>query len=697
MKRPSPLIQMTMALVALCSTLVLLGSLFLDTIPDRRAQQMAVRKAVGEALAVQMAEMLQRDEPAAIQKSMTAIVARIDGLRSVGVRRADGTLLLQSGPHAQAWQLGDDERSRPEQVSVPLNADGKRWGRFEAAFTAETGNPVIGFLREPLVQMLLFVGIAGWLVFGLYMRRALQHLDPSSVVPERVQGAFDAMAEGVVVLDARARVMLANKAFRALHPELAQVRTGGTLSALPWLAESLDDNVAAHPWSRAMSERAPNAGTTIDAGQGADRRQLVLNAAPISEPGGAVRGCMVTFNDVSALHRANDALREAMSALAASKQEVESKNLELERLATRDPLTGALNRRAFQLALDAKLTDAQRHNAPLACLMVDIDHFKKINDTHGHGVGDRVIQEVARKLQEAARATDLVCRWGGEEFCIVVGGLDAREATEFADRLRVRIERECGAGVREVTGLRVTASVGVEQWSSKIGGTLQLIERADQALYRAKRGGRNRVMGFTPLPALVEPTPAQLDPETGCLNGDGFGSALRALREAARAEDRVAGCIMFGLDALPAGHGATVIPRVSTALAAMLRESAPADALVARLDARRLAIALMGRGVEECAALAEHLRQRAEQGLAAQLDGAAPGSVTVSVGVDALAATAPGSAMLAERAEQALQRARRQGGNRVSLFSSARTADADGTDRREDRAGSAGAAGGPEA
>jgi len=675
MKRPSPLIQMTMALVALCSTLVLLGSLFLDTMPDRRSQQMQVRKAVGEALAVQVAEMLQREDAAAIQKSMSAIVARTEGLRSVGVRRVDGTLVLQSGPHAQAWQADNGERSRPEQVSVPLNAEGKRWGRFEAAFAAEEGNAIVNFLREPLVQMLIFVGLAGWLVFGLYMRRALQHLDPSSVVPERVQGAFDAMAEGVVVLDARARVMLANKAFRALHPELAQVRTGGTLSALPWLAESLDADVTQHPWSRAMADRVPNAGTTIDAGPADDRRQLVLNAAPISDPGGAVRGCMVTLNDMSALHRANAALREAMAALEASKQEVESKNAELERLATRDPLTGVLNRRAFQAAVEAKLEHARRHGTPLSCLMVDIDHFKKINDTHGHGVGDRVIQEVARKLQQVARATDLVCRWGGEEFCVIVDGLEARDAAEMGERMRARIERECGAGVREATDLQVTASVGVEQWSNRIGGMVPWVERADQALYRAKRGGRNRVVSLTPLSPLVAPPPEHVDPASGCLQADGFGPALRALRELARAEDRVAGCILLAVD--PASAGATAT--LSAALAAMLREAAPADALVARLDDRRLAIALVGRGIQDCAALAEQLRQRLQQGLIEAGGGAAVG---VSAGVDALAATAPGSAMLAERAEQALQRGRRQGGNRVSLFASP----------RDDRAGSAGAA-----
>ena len=679
MKRPSPLIQMTMALVALCSTLVILGSLFLDTMPDRGAQERAVRKAVGEALAVQLAEMLRRDDPREIEKAMTSIVARTDGLRSVGVRRADGTLVLNTAAHAQGWQIGEQEQSRPEQITVPLSAQGQRWGRVEMAFAADATHPVLAFFKEPLVQMLLFVGVAGWLVFGLYMRRALQHLDPASVVPERVQGAFDAMAEGVVVLDSRGRVMLSNKAFRGLHPQLAEVPTGGNLAALPWLSECLPADPAQHPWSRAMAERTPNAGTALEAGQGADKRQLVLNAAPISDAGGAVRGCMVTVSDMSALHRANEALRDAMTDLASSKQEVEQKNLELERLATRDPLTGALNRRAFHAAFDNNWRDAVRARSHLTCLMVDIDHFKTINDSHGHGVGDRVIQEVARKLQESVRGTDLLCRWGGEEFCIVVNGLDAAASAEFAERLRMRIERECGAAVREVPGLRVTASVGVELLSRQAESTAVLIERADQALYRAKRNGRNRVA----MPALetqvkASSVPAtQLDADSGCLNNNGYVAALRSQREAARAEDRVLGCVMVGLDhhqQLSERHGAAALHAASVTLARWARESAPASAAVARLDERRVVLLMPGMGIEDCQALAEHLRERVEASLAAGIEGAAPRSLRVSAGVDALPASAPGAATLGERAEQAMNRVRRSGGNGVALFSSGRTA-----------------------
>ena len=352
MKLTSPLVQMTLALVSLAGTLVLMADLFFGVLADPAEQSMRLRKGLSEGLAVQVAALLQNDDRKTLQQTLDSVVARTDGVRSLAVRRADGTLMLQAGGHQQAWRPSADDRSGPDQVSVPLHAGGARWGAFEIAYRADPASPLWRWLTQPLVLTMLFVTVAGMLVFGLYMRRALQHLDPASVIPDRVQGAFDALAEGVVVLDARGRVLMANKAFRNLHRDAPQFRTGTALSSLPWLAEGLaarhaDDNPGP-PWTRAMAERCANTGHTLRLGAGtADARQLVVNCAPITDAGGNVRGCMATFDDTTELHRANERLVAAMGELSASKNEIELKNEELYRLATRDPMTGCLNRRAF--------------------------------------------------------------------------------------------------------------------------------------------------------------------------------------------------------------------------------------------------------------------------------------------------------------------------------------------------------------
>ena len=512
MKQTSPLVQMTLALVSLAGTLVLMADLFFGVLADPAEQSMRLRKGLSEGLAVQVAALLQNDDRKTLQQTLDSVAARTDGVRSLAVRRADGTLMLQAGDHQQAWRPSADDRSGPDQVSVPLHAGGARWGAFEIAFRADPASPLWRWLTQPLVLTLLFVSATGALVFGLYIRRALQHLDPASVIPDRVQGAFDALAEGVVVLDARGRVLMANKAFRSLHRDAQQFRTGTALSSLPWLAEGLADDAASPPWTRAMLERCANTGHTLRLGAGtADARQLVVNCAPITDAGGNVRGCLATFDDTTELHRANERLVAAMGELSASKNEIELKNEELYRLATRDPMTGCLNRRAFYDAFEPLLARAQQAGAPLSCLMIDIDNFKAVNDTHGHPVGDRVIQEVAKKLQLSARGTDLVCRYGGEEFAVVVPGLNAVEALAFAERVRERIERECGPGVREVAGMRVTVSVGVHALGAhRANSGHDLVDRADQALYSAKRAGRNRVCLYAPPPAAASAAVAEL-------------------------------------------------------------------------------------------------------------------------------------------------------------------------------------------
>jgi diguanylate cyclase (GGDEF)-like protein len=493
MYRPSPLLQLTAALVALTLGLLLASELLLGALPGRADAERRERARVAQALAVQVTELVRRGEGPLLQSTLQSLAARIEGVVSVAVRRngpPEGSLVAESGAHAQHWSAGGEG----DRLTVPLAAEGRPWGAVEVVFAADRRFVLQRWWDEPMVRLMAFFTLAGALAYGLYLRRALLHLDPASVIPERVQHAFDAMAEGVVVLDLKGRVLLANRAFRGLHPQAAEVGTGQVLSNLPWMGAGLSSQSAQHPWNRMLASGAQTSGDALTVGQdiGCERR-LVVNCAPISDAGGALRGALVTFDDLTELHHANVRLQQAMADVTAANEEVQRKNEELLRLATRDPLTGCLNRRALYEALGPMHASARRDGTPLGCLVLDIDHFKRVNDTHGHGIGDRVIQEVARKLLDSARATDLVCRYGGEEFVVVAPGLAPAEMQSFAERVRARIEADCGRAVREVPGLVVTASLGCDPHGERTAGPQAMIEGADQALYRAKRGGRNRV------------------------------------------------------------------------------------------------------------------------------------------------------------------------------------------------------------
>jgi diguanylate cyclase (GGDEF)-like protein/PAS domain S-box-containing protein len=166
----------------------------------------------------------------------------------------------------------------------------------------------------------------------------------------------------------------------------------------------------------------------------------------------------------------------------------------LHQLAESDPLTGMLNRRSFRSELQREWSRADRYDRPIACIMLDLDFFKKVNDTHGHGTGDVVLKRVANLLIAHCRPSDRVCRYGGEEFCIMAPETDEIGGAALAERLRAALANT----PIEIDGksLRITGSFGAAERIGEGDEVDQLIDRADQALYVAKHSGRNRVVRF---------------------------------------------------------------------------------------------------------------------------------------------------------------------------------------------------------
>ncbi|NIF25868.1 GGDEF domain-containing protein [Pantoea sp. Tr-811] len=161
-----------------------------------------------------------------------------------------------------------------------------------------------------------------------------------------------------------------------------------------------------------------------------------------------------------------------------------------EALATLDSLTGLPNRRSFDLLAAQALQAAQRDRTALVALLIDLDHFKTLNDTHGHLAGDEVLRQFAQVLQGSLRQSDILCRWGGEEFIVLLRATEGRQAIEVAEKIRRRTEQQ--AFSFEAQALHLTTSIGLSALQQ--GDTLHtLLSRADRALYCAKQAGRNRV------------------------------------------------------------------------------------------------------------------------------------------------------------------------------------------------------------
>lgn len=204
-----------------------------------------------------------------------------------------------------------------------------------------------------------------------------------------------------------------------------------------------------------------------------------------------IQSALTAYDQETRLEKQNRQLKMLNQELEAKvrerTRELEQKNLELERLATFDQLTGLVNRTKLDEVLRAELIRSNRYGNALGLIMLDIDHFKKVNDTHGHQVGDKVLQLFAEQLRHGVRHADVPGRWGGEEFLIICPESDQHGVETLAHALQERIQSHDVEGVG-----KQTASFGVTVFEKKDTITT-IIKRADKALYKAKAAGRNRV------------------------------------------------------------------------------------------------------------------------------------------------------------------------------------------------------------
>ncbi len=173
---------------------------------------------------------------------------------------------------------------------------------------------------------------------------------------------------------------------------------------------------------------------------------------------------------------------------------IRSHNIDLERLSMTDMLTGVLNRYGLRQRSDEVMKRAERFGHPLSLLLLDLDHFKQVNDQHGHSAGDEVLKRFSDTIHAQLRGSDIFGRWGGEEFLVIAPHLTLQDAAKMAEKLRLAIENTTFDG-----GIHLTTSIGVSEYQNGEPVTA-LLDRADRALYVAKAAGRNRIM--------CEPAPA---------------------------------------------------------------------------------------------------------------------------------------------------------------------------------------------
>ncbi|MEE8093462.1 MAG: sensor domain-containing diguanylate cyclase, partial [Gammaproteobacteria bacterium] len=395
----SPTARLTIGLISLTACLLLTAQL-LGILPDQTGISMDARQKIVRSLATQLSWAASQNDYRTLQVTLSTVVEHNDEVLSAAIRRTNRDLVVSAGDHDGHWVERADGISTPTHVQTPLFASDRQWGSVEFSFVPlETGFNLTS-MRNSVVGLLAFMILVGGFGFYLLLRRGLKELDPSGVIPERVKGAFNSLAEGVLIMDEEENIILANEPFATLVGKSAQSLVGKKASSLDWRTMRAGDNAENLPWLRAMRQGVSEKGVPLlmQVPSGA-LKTFRVNGAPILDGAGKARGALATFDDVTAIEKRTSDLKRTLQKLEVSTDEVNRQNVELRFLATRDPLTTCLNRRAFFDRYDKLFDESKTDDNALSCIMVDIDHFKAVNDTHGHAVGDDVIVFMADVLK----------------------------------------------------------------------------------------------------------------------------------------------------------------------------------------------------------------------------------------------------------------------------------------------------------
>lgn len=335
------------------------------------------------------------------------------------------------------------------------------------------GWSLFGFDPTPFSFALTLAGF-GWAISGLRL---------FDLLPIARHLLLDALIDPVLVVDPQRRVIEANPAaLRLAH--LKRDWRGRPLAQWPYIGSTLDDIV-----QRSELGDAPQM-LSVDAQQQHFEVRVRSICRPTRE-GPVSLGQMLYLRDITEFQRSQQQLAEALALSEQQLATITSLHETLQNQALRDPLTGLYNRRSLQEFFAHELAHAQRDGTPIALAMVDLDHFKRLNDTYGHAAGDDALKGVAAFLLGGLRNTDAAFRIGGEEFLLVLPRTPPHEAVAKLVRLCEQFAAQ--ALDTRAGALRLTMSIGVAHYPSQASDLDGLMQQADRQLYLAKNSGRNQV------------------------------------------------------------------------------------------------------------------------------------------------------------------------------------------------------------
>ena len=309
-----------LGLVSIVSTALMAASL-LGLIPDRTNAVREGRIALAESVAAASTVILSGSDQRKLEDVLRFVLKRNDELRSIGLRSKEGRLVLAVGEHARNWVSMDSGLATDAQVQVQLYADGSPWGQLEMRFAPIYATGWRGLAETPLLLLLAFCATLCFVGFTVYLGRVLRHLDPSSAIPARVRSALDSLTEGLLVVDQKLRVVLANEAFVRLLGKTNDQLMGSAVAAIEW--RDAQGELLGHdrlPWVKALEQGAVQRDLQLKLVDlhGA-LRSFIVNCSPVLGSSGKAGGVLISLEDITQLE-------ESKVALQSAKEEAEAAN-----------------------------------------------------------------------------------------------------------------------------------------------------------------------------------------------------------------------------------------------------------------------------------------------------------------------------------------------------------------------------------
>jgi diguanylate cyclase (GGDEF)-like protein len=465
-------------------------------IPDAAAERSRVQLEKRSLIMAACLDDVEKAHWPKLQAFLQRVADDDAEILSIGLRTRLGSVKVVTSHHADYWDaassIDPNQSESVEPLKIQIQQRNQLWGNMEFALSKTNQTYVGGLLAHPLTHLIGFFSIFGLSAYTLFVARVFGVFNSTQVVPERVRSALDTLAEGLLLLDESGTIVFSNQAFGNAILRKPQDLEGQKACELSWVKAS-DDQSDVHPWMMAVDHSQIVTGCVIRMQINESQQRIFsVNAAPLGKDNQG-RGALVTFRDVTHEEEHRAELEEMLRLLGDSRDEIERKNSELEILAKQDSLTGCMNRRAFFAEFEVQWKLSSIQSMPLATIMIDVDHFKSVNDTYGHHTGDEVLRAVSKTVREQFRHLGLVCRYGGEEFCILLPGKTLQQAAEIAEQTRLAIME---IRLVEPAELRLAASIGVSERRFEAAEPQELVNQADACLYVAKRQGRNRVITF---------------------------------------------------------------------------------------------------------------------------------------------------------------------------------------------------------